>query len=903
MSTAIVPFSAMGGDTTAVSTIPAINQIALPSPSTSLPTASTYGSITASGAGTDMTHASGMITSLTAPIQAGGLGNRRMDQTMADTSFADVLHRNVALFDWGTTPLNFSLQDAIVGGELWSPWMDNPLVAEKLTNFNYITGSLIVSGVLKAPPMSSGLVSVSFSPSYQGGVGFIERSLCTVTEHVLLDLSASTDFEVTLPWVGASNWGNLEDRLFSDQWIYTVRVLDAIQSSVPEGCTMASLQMFIRPGPDFRLSGATYQSGLSRVSHSSHNKTIGGYHGSSSSIGRPPQFVGEGGSAPQMIQDGAAATVRATGYKPSQLLGGAGWAVGAIGGMAASVYPPAGVVGAMGAGALGMASKIFDYFGMTRESVVPKTEEAFIKPSTNLISCNGDDSSRVSALFNFNALSPDPSISGTLSSLDETSLAYIYSRYTLIGHHDFTAGEVTPADFVLPVTPYMFTETYPIDTLIPTTAGYIGSRFSYWRGDVEFLFYPVVSAATRGALQFIWQPVPDSDATIGVDYTNISVNAIVDVACATPIEIKIGYNNDEPACFQDFYSMATPMDPALDYLTLNGYLRVRNISPFTSSICGQRVRVLVFARAGSNMEFGKPDDTIFIEGEPFVPGQTLQRRVLLQSGTIGSVDQSLVSIQLVPSSGMYPVANNLFGEEIRSVRALVQKPSPRSAVTDFLYDPSDGSAFPYPHTTHIGERSSAYMDWFGTMFLGFAGSIRNKIIVDRKVSESSGTFTALDLTPMVTPGSSTEGCVPLGEINPTITEITSVAEYNTPYYHNELYVPAYKHHSDYRDRLIWQTPSEDMPIRMAHYQSVGPDARLVYFRAQNGFDIVAAPPASVPNIFNVLTVPGPAPAPLAREAEPGVMSMSDERYYELTGRKKRKVPPKGHRGKHAYLSV
>jgi len=341
----------------------------------------------------------------------------------------------------------------------------------------------------------------------------------------------------------------------------------------------------------------------------------------------------------------------------------------------------------------------------------------------------------------------------------------------------------------------------------------------------------VVSAINRGSLQFIWQPVPDSSPE-SLDFTNVSINTIVNVEPAQPIEIKIGYNNDLPACFTDFYSLGTAVGPD-DYRNLNGYLRIRNLVPFTGSVCGQEIRMLVFAAAGDNMEFFDPTETVSFEGEILRFGSEIVMSQSLQSGIVGDDGQGMISIDLVPSSGIYPIAENLAGECVRSIRALCQKPSSACNDLSTFYDATTGVINVSMSPTEDRCNSGNYFKYFGSMFLGYAGSVRSKVIVAR-----DDAIPIFDQAPAQIPAfvdfPADVGVMPLGEFNPIFTDATVSTDVLIPYYNFETYRPASRPAGDYS--IVWRYP-EAVPALMQYYRSAGPDARYSYFRAQNEFFI------------------------------------------------------------------
>nr|UBJ26100.1 hypothetical protein [Red panda picorna-like virus] len=837
--------------------------------------ANTYGAVSSvPSGGTNLVHSTGDVITNAGPVMAGGLGVRQRDQTMADVDLGSFLSRAVNIATY--TDFSSESEDAFYP---WREWRSNAFVEDKLKNFNFITGGMRLRGVLETPPMCSGLIVVTAFPACDvpATAQPCPQELQTVGLHAVVDMSNSSAFELTLPWVVASNWGNLYDDSYETSWLVTVRVTTRLRSTIPEGCVTATLKLYALPADDFQLSGAKLQS-------SRNDSMRGGFTRKTetrSITGSVPSSSQHVGPQPKILQDAAGAVEKKTGYKPSQILSSGAVASG----IAAMVPTPLTPYFAGASAGMGALATVLDYFGMTRQSKAAPVDDAQLRVAGNLINCDGTDSSRISGLFGSNGISQSVSITGSLAEVDECSVSFIGGKYTWLGEITYVVGSNENADVLIPVTPYLFSNTGG-GTMIPTTAGYVGARFRQWRGDVKFLFYPVVAATQRGALQFIWQPIPTDVPASTVDFTNIGLNSIVDVQPARAIEVKVGYQNDYPALDQDFYELTSPVTD-VDYRTLNGYLRVRNVIPFTGPICGQEIRMHIFAACGDNMEFFGPSDTFFRLGVPYTFGAGAEIIPTLQStGVVGTEGQGLLSIDLVPSSGVYPLVENLAGEAVRSIRALCQKPS--VLIGEGPVGPqSETGVFQVDHGPYTGFSAVNYMKYYGTMYLGYAGSTRYKTVVDRRASGGSS-VSGLVLSPAIVPeylfSSDQAGALPVGEFSPIVTEDSVTAEYTMPYYHKELYIPAYKA-SERKDSLVWQNSLPvDHVLSMAKYKSAGPDARYSFFRAQNAIITGPMTPGlSHPRIFESAT-PYLAPGLLAERSTSGEDPQKLKWYRARTGR-------------------
>jgi len=315
------------------------------------------------------------------------------------------------------------------------------------------------------------------------------------------------------------------------------------------------------------------------------------------------------------------------------------------------------------------------------------------------------------------------------------------------------------------------------------------------------------------------------------------------VGAAQPTEITVGYNNDNPMCFTDFYALDSDLTLA-DYSTLNGYLRVRSLIPFTGSVCGEAIQVLVFACAGENMQYALPTDQLVVEGVVMEFNVDVDIQVQFQSGTVGAVSPSMMTVELVPSSGEYPVADILMGENPKSVRALMQKPSCMrlndenfsSSLMLQFHTPFHGSQVK-DGVPYVNIDATNYMHYFGTMYLAFAGGIRYKLLIDRGTLDPDTTL--LQHTPLVCNYVACNGAFPIAELNPVLTDATLNYEVVVPYFSNEKFTAAYKFtDATPLDAFQW-TFDHEAAFSAALYRSAAPDMRLTMFRCQNIFAFVA----------------------------------------------------------------
>jgi len=314
------------------------------------------------------------------------------------------------------------------------------------------------------------------------------------------------------------------------------------------------------------------------------------------------------------------------------------------------------------------------------------------------------------------------------------------------------------------------------------------------------------------------------------------------------------------------------------------------------------------------MQFAAPTEYLSLEGQILTAGYdvdsipTLQSGFLedlgeavLQSGVVGAEGQEIIEVDLIPSSGVYPMKEILMGEDIVSLRALFQKPGlTKENDTNTWFSGTTDQAFPHWGPTNYMS-TAAYIDWYGTAFLGMAGSMRYKLLIDKDSIEYASamtTKTPLRAVPMISYGGDAIGMsYPVSEMCPTITDQTLTAELTVPYYWHEKYIPAYNFGFSDRplDYLNWEFGS-NLKFQGMLYRSAGPDLRLTYFRTQNSFVFVPDPTYPVTDTWSTFRVGDTPPAALIaekQEVEPSALVRKEvplNLYMARTGRKERKEP-------------
>jgi len=385
------------------------------------------------------------------------------------------------------------------------------------------------------------------------------------------------------------------------------------------------------------------------------------------------------------------------------------------------------------------ASQMLDWFGFTRTTAEATPTTVVKRPFSNIANMDVDDTSEVAAMSVANSISYDPAISGVDHS-DPSAFQAIFEKWTLISTANWAMTQANGTILTsVPVTPYTGPATSS-NLCALTTAGFLGLPFMYWRGDMEYMLLIPVSKFHRGSLQLSWSVTGNSTGEI----TNTRLNQIIDVTASKEWMVSIGYARELPYLeshiINSFVPTIVPVGAAV-----NGYMDIRVMNPLTAPVATASATIFIFARAASNMSFAVPKRLEIVTDTENNPQQIpFFAAYTQQGGALGDEPDEMQTIVLVPPSGEYKGSEILFGEEIKSVRALVQKPSqvwnagglfPNTYIwcdhfpappcvtqtTSMGNTPTTGTGF-------LGGPFFTWAGWYRTLFTGVAGSTRYKIV-------------------------------------------------------------------------------------------------------------------------------------------------------------------------------
>lgn len=670
----------------------------------------------------NLSHDTGTIESSGSIITNKVVTDAKFFQNMPKNELGDFFLRATEI---GVTTLSSTDTGVMLTMDPWYSWAVNPRIIDKLANYSYIRGTIQVIAVVAAPATCYGSYVVSAVP--QGGEDVVPANTigyelypenCMQVDHYgRIDIAAAENVVLQLPFCYPIDYYPLWKSQLAGEgmWYIYLTCLSALRTSVPSGAQTGSIHWFASLMPDYELVVPRLE-GISR--------TVVEYQGKTFKNSKPNAAMQQ--LAPHAFKklSGASNVTQKVADVASKL----------------SAVPIIGPYAATAAKAAAGATKVLHWFGLTRENTAIDPIVVINRPFSSLAHVDVKDTSQSASLMSNNEISRDSGMTG-FSSEDCLANANFFNRWTLIKRFTWSpsqgAGDVLSTLYVTPMFAKDIGGTAGQYTLAMTTAGFYGVPFQFWRGDMEYLIVIPVSKLHRGTIQIAWVPV---GSVIPATITNSTLNHIYDVSAGTEKEIVVGYAREAPFLETRIVTDGLVIVPV--GLT-NGQLVFRVINPLQvpNASSSLPVDVLIFARAGANMQFAVPcDETKFANAaNTALVDYQLRTQVQLQGGALG--DESSMTtdrVVLVESSGSYPAEDLLFGEEICSIRALFQKFSllgsftGATEVNTFVAFPPLG-LFPGQSPTMTGTPSKplvcgwTWQRWFSPCFLGIATSERFKV--------------------------------------------------------------------------------------------------------------------------------------------------------------------------------
>lgn len=664
---------------------------------------------------------------------------------------------------------------SITSFDPWALFLANTQISSKTSTFSYIRGTMELMFVSAFPANSYGAFTISAYPlgldsniyntTLQAVPNFYS---CLQTDHcVKVDVSGSSNVTVELPYIWPYDFASITTLTTGIMWKVYLWSLSPVATAIPGGVTSGSITVYGRLLPDYEMVVPVVQGDHPRrhlpAAHPAHHLRA---HEQTTQSPVEQTTVGVGASSAPVS---------------SGKISGIAGKVANVADKLAKV-PVIGPYAEVASKAAGEVKKIASWFGFTRDDheVVPTWVNG--RPFSNPAHFDGEDTSDIVSLVQNNAISIDPRFGGgNQSASDPCDFGELFQHWTLIKTMTWAPGATAGSSLgYIPVTPFFAQGSATTTTMTwhPTVAGYIGYPFTYWRGDMEYMVVIPVSKLHRGTLQIYWSPF-QSGAT--GNPTNQSLNMIYDVAADEERQFRVGYAREVP--YLEINPVVDGVTTIVPLGACNGRLFFSVVNPLTSQNAASSVNVLVFARAGKNMDFVLPRGTLPMYNSTLLEYTNIYgANTITYQGASGDEETGVdPMVDLVPSSGEYASDMILFGEKCRSVRALLQKPS-------FFFNTTQGNTtfLAVDHgnlvVNQASEQSSLiFSTHYAKLFMGIAGSFRYKLL-DGATNNLYAAYTT-------GPGLSGTGMpISLSPMSSFQTGPYGGAEFKIPYFCNKKYL-------------------------------------------------------------------------------------------------------------------
>jgi hypothetical protein len=163
---------------------------------------------------------------------------------------------------------------------------------------------------------------------------------------------------------------------------------------------------------------------------------------------------------------------------------------------------------------------------------------------------------------------------------------------------------------VVPVTPrcYQSTAATSQNLIHQTPSALVASMFSQWRGSMIYTLRFVKSRYHTGRVQISWDP----DQVPGTNSETTTVTRIVDLQTETEVEFVIPYKAQTPWLQTTGFPTNWAITPAgaitYNEFAHNGAIKVTVLNELTGPSSSQQIDILVFQRAGPDIQFAVPND-------------------------------------------------------------------------------------------------------------------------------------------------------------------------------------------------------------------------------------------------------------------------------------------------------
>lgn len=318
------------------------------------------------------------------------------------------------------------------------------------------------------------------------------------------------------------------------------------------------------------------------------------------------------------------------------------------------------------AAGLAAISSIADIFGYTKEAApsIPTTQVP--RPFTNTLTVDGGDTSEPLALMSSNSVAIDGGVSDSLGE-DQMSFASLFQRWTIVSRLEITTATSPGIIGRVQVSPFICTTVGSYSYF--TVPGYVGLPFTYWSGSMEYMVYIPSNPSLKGTLQVFWTPIASS-ASFSQDPTPFLNGVMIDLSGTSKTLVSVPMAVPSPMRSVSPFSNT---DVSYNPMTMNGTLVFYLSASLVAPRVGATLPILLLARGGSDMRFHLPSSLSPAAPVVGAPQRTLTEAYAFQGKS--EIDPAVeeVFVDLNPSKARSDVSKVYIGEEVASVRALMQR--------------------------------------------------------------------------------------------------------------------------------------------------------------------------------------------------------------------------------------
>lgn len=267
----------------------------------------------------------------------------------------------------------------------------------------------------------------------------------------------------------------------------------------------------------------------------------------------------------------------------------------------------------------GPIADIAGIFGFSKPVVKAETLPVEMRLNPSAQNVDGNDSSRVFALFSTNQLSPDDANFGT--SLDQMSFAYMFGRYEFIDYFKWKVTDKPGSSlWKTLVTPLICDQQYGVSKMkasqimmdgavvVPTHLSYLGHMFWYWRGTLKYKFSFAKTAFHVGRVRVMWLPGdqdpnydPNVNYSSGSPEASYFIQKIVDLRDENEVEMVVPFASNRPFNLCEGVDLSTQEYP--NYSS-NGIILVQALTQLSApSTVAPEITCVVSISVGDDFDY------------------------------------------------------------------------------------------------------------------------------------------------------------------------------------------------------------------------------------------------------------------------------------------------------------